>query len=219
MYTRIDHLVIAATDIDRGLAYAKQTLGVDLPPGGVHPKMGTHNHLMRLGEALFLEVMAINPDGAAPETPRWYGLDDPSVRARLDRESGFLAWVVNTDDIDALMQRAALSMGRAETLSRGNLRWQFSLPCDGRLLAGGLIPYAIEWEAEEHPAGRMADLGCRLAGMALYHPYPEWLVSVLDSMGAAELVEVHGVGANEVPYMTARITTPFGVRELTSRRR
>jgi len=214
--TQIDHLVIAATDIERGVQHARSILGVELPQGGVHPKMGTHNHLMRLGEEMFLEVIAINPDGEPPSRPRWFGFDDPAVRERLEQEPAFLTWVVNTDDIHALMKQAAISFGVAEPVSRGNLNWQFGLPRDGRLLAGGMLPYVIEWETETHPASGMADLGCTLQRLTIEHPNAHWLTSVLDSIGAAHLVEVVQGKVGTVPVMTATIMTPDGEKTLSS---
>jgi len=47
MQTRIDHLVIGAADLTQGIDYVKECLGVDMPYGGEHEKMGTHNHLMQ----------------------------------------------------------------------------------------------------------------------------------------------------------------------------
>lgn len=216
MRTRVDHLVIAATDIDRGADWAERMLGVRVPVGGVHPAMGTHNHLMRLGDEMFLEVIAINPDGAVPDKPRWFGMDDPSVRQRLEREPAFLAWVANTDDIHGLLDAAPISFGRATPVTRGSLNWQFALPSDGRLLAGGMLPYIIQWETESHPAGGMADLGCRLLGLEIHHPYPEWITPVLDAIGPVDLVTVHRAAPMELPRMTARIETPDGVRVLES---
>lgn len=216
MRTRVDHLVIAATDIGRGVRWAEKALGVLVPRGGVHTTMGTHNHVMRLGEELFLEVIAINPDGPPPLKPRWFGLDDPSVRERLDRSPAFLAWVVNTDDMDGLLESAPLSWGRATPVTRGDLSWRFALPADGRLLAGGMLPYAIQWDTPFHPAQAMPDLGCRLLSLDIYHPYPEWLGAALDAVGPVDRVRVHPLPHLELPRMTARIDTPEGVRLLES---
>jgi hypothetical protein len=47
MQTRIDHLVIGAADLPQGIDYVKECLGVDMHCGGVHEKMGTHNHLLQ----------------------------------------------------------------------------------------------------------------------------------------------------------------------------
>ncbi len=46
------------------------TLGIAPGPGGVHPFMGTHNRLLRLGPRLYLELIAIDPDAPAPAQPR-----------------------------------------------------------------------------------------------------------------------------------------------------
>ena len=102
-HVNIDHVVIAAIDLAQGVRYVREQLGVDIPFGGVHPLMGTHNHLMQLGEAVFLEVIAINPRGEQPLQPRWYGLDDPYVRARIAEEPALVGWVVNTSSIDEVL--------------------------------------------------------------------------------------------------------------------
>jgi catechol 2,3-dioxygenase-like lactoylglutathione lyase family enzyme len=214
MRTGLDHIVIAATDMERGVTWAEKKLGVRVPRGGVHETMGTRNHVMRIGEETFLEIIAVNPDGPVPAKPRWFGLDDPFVRERLDRSPAFLAWVVNTGDLDAFLDAAPVSFGRATPVSRGGLNWRFALPSDGRLLAGGMLPYAIQWQTGAHPAPAMPDLGCRLLGLDIHHPYPKWLGSILDAVGTADLVEVHPLPPTEPPRMTARIDTPEGVRLL-----
>lgn len=214
MRTRLDHIVIAATDVERGVTWAEKRLGVRVPRGGVHETMGTRNHVMRIGDEMFLEIIAINPDGPIPTKPRWFGLDDPAVRERLDRSPAFLAWVANTDDIAAFLDAAPISFGKATPVSRGELNWQFALPTDGRLLAGGMLPYAIQWQTESHPALAMPDLGCRLLGLDIYHPYPEWLGSILDAVGPVDRVTVHPLPPMELPRMTARIDTPEGIRVL-----
>jgi hypothetical protein len=45
----LDHLTVAALTVDEGVDHVRRSLGVVMPPGGAHPLMGTHNHLMRLG--------------------------------------------------------------------------------------------------------------------------------------------------------------------------
>jgi len=155
MPTRIDHLVIGAGTLQQGLDHVRERLGVSMPFGGVHAKMGTHNHLMQLGNASFLEVIAINRDIEPPDRPRWFGLDDAFIRRQIIKEPTLLGWVVNTDDIDRLMKQANFSLGKAELITRGNLSWHFGLPEDGRLIAGGMLPYAIEWGTDHHPSAGM----------------------------------------------------------------
>jgi len=214
--TAIDHLVVAAETLEQGAEYIKEALGVDIPFGGEHPMMGTHNLLMQLGDALFLEVIAINPAATAPVRPRWFGLDDPQVRHRLQRGPTLLSWVVNTTDIKALMQAAAFSFGQPEQISRGDLSWLFGLPDDGRLLAGGLLPYLIEWQTRQHPAVSMQDNGCRLTKLTLFHSCADWLRAILASISIPEQVEVKALASNAIPYMLATIDTPDGLRTLRS---
>jgi hypothetical protein len=49
MSIELDHIVIGAATLEDGVRFVKQKLGVDIPPGGKHPLMSTHNHVMQLG--------------------------------------------------------------------------------------------------------------------------------------------------------------------------
>ena len=216
MQTRIDHLVIGADNLAQGIAYVKECLGVDIPYGGVHLKMGTQNHLMQLGNNVFLEVIAINPAIEPPENPLWYGLSDPFVRQKIEVQPALLSWVVNTKNIDKFLRQAEISFGIAALISRGDLSWYFGLPDDGRLLAGGMLPYVIEWQTDLHPSTNMTDVGCTLQGLEIYHSRPSWLRSVIESIGAVDLVKINPLQENRAPYLVAYINTPMGERELRS---
>ena len=216
MITRLDHLVVAAADLAQGVAWVRDRLGVEVPYGGEHPAMGTHNHLMKLGEDCFLEVIAIDPAARSPGRPRWFGLDDPSVRQRLAIQPALLSWVVNSDGLVRLLAEAGCPYGRAEPVSRGTLHWQFGMPEDGRLLGGGLLPYTIQWPSDRHPAAAMADRGCRLQMLNLYHPYPDWLAEMLDSINASNLVDIQSLSPDQAPYLAATIDTPSGAKRLES---
>ncbi len=216
MRTRIDHLIIGAASLEQGENFVEEKLGVAIPYGGAHEKMGTHNRLLQLGGEVYLEVLAINPEGEPPESPRWCGLDDPHVSRRLKQRPAFLTWVVNTTDIEKLLRRTAFDFGKSRRLSRGNLSWYFGLPDDGRLLAGGMLPYVIEWRTASHPSSNMVDAGCRFRGLDIHHPYPSWLRSVLASIGAADLVRIHPLPKNRLPYLVAHIETPEGKKNLSS---
>ncbi len=213
---KLDHFVIGAESLERGVEYVKDTLGVDMPFGGEHEKMATHNHLMQLGDEIFLEVIAANRNEVPPDRPRWYGLDDPYIRSCLEKQPALLAWVINTDDLEALAQAASFSLGNTELISRGNLSWLFGLPEDGRLLAGGMLPYAIEWHTDSHPSNGMADLGCRLAALEIFHPNASWLTSALGSIDALELVQVNQIAPNECPFLSVDLETPRGKVKLQS---
>ena len=72
----LDHLVVVAPDLAEGVAHVRDCLGLAMPEGGRHEAMGTRNHLLRLGDALFLEVIAVDPEAPAPPRARWFGLSD-----------------------------------------------------------------------------------------------------------------------------------------------
>lgn len=216
MNSAIDHLVVGAETLEQGVAFIRELFGVEIPFGGVHTTMGTHNHLMQLGGEIFLEVIAINPDGESTTQPRWYGLDDPFVRAQISQQPALLNWVVNTDNLPKLLTNASMDFGVSTQVTRGSLSWLFGLPPDGRLLAAGMLPYLIEWKTPVHPSANMADCDCRFEGIEISHPHPDWLVAQLASISADKLVSITDAGPSGTPVLTAHINTPQGIRTLNS---
>ena len=105
----LDHLVVAAATLAEGVAWCEATLGLTPGPGGAHALFGTHNRLMRLHSAeqprAYLEIIAIDPAATATRLAplrRWFDLDDPALRERLQREGPQLVhWVASVPDIDA----------------------------------------------------------------------------------------------------------------------
>ena len=214
---RLDHIVVAAASLEQGAGYIRENLGVDIPAGGFHRSMATHNRLMQLGDDSYLELIAIDPGAAAPAQPRWFGLDQALMRASLERGPRLLTWVVNTPDIRRLAAAADFDIGAPTALSRDDLRWEIALPDDGRLLADGLLPYCIQWHSQPHPSRGMADLGCRLVRLAIHHNRPDWIAARLGQLGAAHLVEVEKIPDSEASYFSATIVTAQGnLVELTS---
>lgn len=199
-----DHLVIGAASLAQGVAWAEAALGVVVPPGGAHPLMGTHNRLTALGPTSYLEIIAVDPAAPPPTRPRLFALDDPAMRARLERSPRLIAWVAGTDDIgDSLATACAAgaNLGRAVAMTRGDLAWQLSIPDDGGLPENGTLPALIQWRTGPHPAARMTDLGLRLETLELRHPEPAKIDGVLGAIGAGHLaasVRAEGPGLRAV---------------------
>jgi hypothetical protein len=190
---RFDHLVIGAASLAQGVGWVEAELGVTLPPGGTHPRMGTHNRLTAVGPASFLEIIAVDPAAEPPPRPRWFALDDPAERARLEQSPRLLTWVAGTDDIAASLTRArnaGVDLGRPVEMTRGDLTWLISIRDDGALAEGGTLPALIQWPQGRHPASAMTDLGLRLESLELGHPDPAGLAAVLRAMGAGPLAAV-----------------------------
>lgn len=207
----LDHLVIAAASLEAGAAWLEDRLGVTMPEGGKHPLMGTHNRLMQLGHGAFLELIAIDPDAPPPGRRRWYGLDEPQIRACLAREPAFLTWVVRCDDIAAAAATSPISPGPVEEGRRGHLIWQITIPQDGSMPEGGLFPTLIQWVDKAGPAADMADRGCRLEALRIRHQEPDRLAAALAAIGAADIATIEPAGAGNPPGLTALIGSPKGV--------
>lgn len=209
---KLDHLTIIAPTLEVGARLVRQRLGVEMPIGGKHPEMGTHNCLLRMGDDLFLEVIAVDPESEAPRHPRWFGLDHTreidAAWARGDRLNG---WVVRTQNLDALLQRHGDLLGRSTRVTRGERAWQIAVPVDGSLPGGGIAPSVIDWGERGPPTPSMPDLGYRLLSFAIEHPAPDQLRRLYSELGIVDPPIIRW--ASRCRYR-ATIATPVGVREL-----
>lgn len=208
---RIDHLVVAATSLAEGVTWCEATLGLAPGPGGAHALFGTHNRLLRLHSTAhpqaYLEIIAIDP-AATPTRPpplrRWFDLDDPALRQRLQQDGPQLVhWVTSVPDIGAACARLrALGIERGPVIEasrptpQGLLRWQITVRDDGQRLFGGALPTLIQW-GEAHPADRMPDTGLSLLGIRLAHPHAGTLRQALAAIG------LEGVAVDEGPARLA----------------
>lgn len=207
----LDHLILAALTLEQGVAHVERALGVVMPPGGAHPVMGTHNHLMRLGDGTFLEVLA--PDTAVtPQRARWFGLDDPRMRERLKNSPQLVSWVVRVPDLAQALRQVDGVIGEAVLVTRGSLTWLISVPRDGSMPFDGAFPTLIEWPSGPHPSSRMTDFGCRLQRLSIEHPEGAHLFKALGQILVEDRVVI-STGATA--GIQATIGTPSGRRVLT----
>jgi Glyoxalase-like domain len=207
---RIDHITIVSPSLAAGREWVEGVLGVCPQAGGEHPRMGTHNVLLRLGDASFLEVIAINPAAPPPSRPRWFEMD----RLVGDSRPRLGCWVARTDAIEASLSQACEYLGEPEPMSRGALDWHISIPPDGSLPLGGAAPALIQWQASSHPAAGMQDKGCSLVKLELLHPQPARLSALLDSLCFVEPQGLLVVTESPAPALVAHIVTPQGLRTL-----
>ncbi len=197
MTTQVDHLVVAAATLAQGVAWCEATLGVTPGPGGRHALMGTHNRLLSLASEAFplayLEIIAIDPD-APPGRARWFGLDEPALRARVEVAPRLLHLVARTDALDA--QRAAqvaagavgddapgVAIAASRDTPAGRLQWRILVRDDGRLAFGGALPTLIQWQGT-HPADAMPPSGLTLRALVL-GGLSRPLYAALDLAGAS----------------------------------
>lgn len=203
----LDHLVVAADTLGNGEDYLESALGVRPQRGGKHAAMGTHNSLLKLGERCYLELIAIDPEAAAPLRPRWFDLDRPAIRALLAQQPRLIHWVARTDDIEAARRASPIDPGPVRAMSRGDFRWRITIPDDGSRPGAGVLPTLIQWEGARHPADDMSDAGLRVAALAAAHPEPGSMRAVLAALGLSETLKVTFDAA---PRLAAMLATRQG---------
>jgi Glyoxalase-like domain len=207
----LDHLTVAALTLDEGVTHVERALGVVVPPGGAHPLMATHNHLMQLGDGVFLEIIA--PDsGVTPQRARWFALDDPKMRERLKTSPRLITWVARVTDLDRTLKEVHGAAGEAVRVTRGALSWQIGVNPDGSLPFDGAFPTLIEWPAGSLPSTNMPDLGCRLEELRIEHPESSRLQRLLAPSFFGGHVTICCAARFQ---MRAIIKTSKGRRELT----
>jgi hypothetical protein len=208
MHTGIDHMVLGIDDLDRGIAWVEQRTGVRAAFGGVHPGRGTRNALLALGPDCYLEIIAPDPQQSSPT---WFRQILTMPEPRL------IAWAVHTSGLAALAQNAisaGIPIDGPHDGSRSRqdgkmLSWKLFRLRDDR---GGLFPFFIEWGRDAvHPAAD-APPGCTLASFHLQSPDAQSLALACQTLGVDVRVE-----SSEEPALFARIASPRGQIELTSR--
>ncbi len=207
LLARVDHLVYATPDLDRGIDEIERLLGIRASAGGQHPGRGTRNALVALGPKAYLEIIAPDPDQPPPSTPRPFGLDSLK-RSRL------VAWAANGHDLEQIRTAASrhgVELGKVLAGSRQRpdevlLSWKFTDPWF--VVADGIVPFFIDWGPSPHPALTAAK-GATLVALRAEHPDADRVRDLLRGIGL-ELSVDHGA----VPALIAVIDCPRGRVEL-----
>jgi hypothetical protein len=204
---QVDHLIYGTPDLESTVDELERRLGVRAAEGGRHPGQGTRNALISLGEAVYLEIMAPDPEQPPPDRPRWLGLD----RVETPRLVG---WAAVAGDLDALVRganRRGIRLG--ETLAGGRRRpdgstvsWRVTDP--HRVLGDGVVPFFIDWADSPHPA-RSAPGGATLVGLRAEHPDADEVSRLLAGLGLGLPLRRGPLAA-----LIATLRTPAGEFEL-----
>lgn len=208
----LDHLTIVAPSLEAGAAYVRDQLGIDMPLGGKHPEMGTHNLVLRISDEVFMEVIAVDPDAGRPTGPRWFGLDDAdAIRSAWDDGRRLRGWVAKTDDLDTVLARHGVLLGKKTRVSRGERSWLFSVLPDGSLPVDGIAPSVVDREGRPGAISALPRLGANLLSFQIEHPDPGWVLELYATLGVANPPEV--LKGAQLSYR-AIIETSSGIKEL-----
>jgi len=200
----VDHLVYATPDLGAGIASVEGLLGCTVVAGGRHEGWGTHNALVSLGDATYLEIIAPDPEASIDGPVTLFGIDE------LD-EPRLVTWATKATDLADLVTNAAgdgVDLGSVASGSRSLpdgsvLTWQLTDPFADR--AGGILPFFIDWA---HPAASLPSAG-ELVALTLRHPDAR-TGAVLETLGIPM-----SVTASETARISATIRTPHGTITLS----
>ncbi|MEO8503465.1 MAG: VOC family protein [Acidobacteriota bacterium] len=210
--TAVDHLLLGAPDLDRGVAWIEARAGVRASAGGSHPGKGTRNALLALGSRRYLEILA--PD---PAQPAMSGRLATRLQQVAGREPRLILWAAATTDLDDLVRRAGAANLELEGPLAGSrsrpdgevVRWRVAIAVGATAdRLEGALPFFIEWQTPLHPS-LDSPAGCDLLTLDLASPYPDELRDVLACLGIEAVVRTAKQNG-----LSARLQTPLGVLDL-----
>lgn len=178
----VDHLLLGVPDLDAGIAWVEDRIGVRAAVGGNHPGRGTRNALIALTKQQYLEIIA--PDPA----------QQPQVQSGLaDLGTPMLVkWAAVTTDIAGVAVRVRADGLEASALRPGarnrpdgvRLEWT-TLALPSTFAKGEIdpLPFFIEWStATLHPSVD-APQGGELLSLEFEHPDAESLRQTFSRIG------------------------------------
>jgi hypothetical protein len=154
---RIDHLVVGSADLDRGIAWVRERIGVEPVFGGVHDGRGTRNALLGLGDQ-YLEVLALDP--AQPPGDSAF-----SALVASMTEPALVTVCVRADRLD---DGVVMSRERPD-----GVRLEWALRFTDTPL------FFIDWRDSPHPSVGLPD-GGRITSCRISTPDPASLAGVED---------------------------------------
>ena len=201
----VDHLLIGASDLDRGIDWVEQRTGVRAAIGGTHPGAGTRNALLSLGGRHYLEIIAPDPAQSAFN----FQIDIRSLA-----EPRLITWAAAVKDIEAVAKAARDAGyqlfgprdGSRQTPSGKLLRWR-TLGVINKLGGGGVepIPFFIEWAPDSPHPSQDSPAGCELQSVHFHHPDSSALAAALKGLGIEGKVAQAGA-----VHLSASLKTPKG---------
>lgn len=212
-YLKLDHITVIAPTLTEGVSHVRNCLDLDVPFGTRHDYMGTHNHRLQLGDRVYLEIVALDPDGISPGRARWFGLDNQaSVRADWDNGRRLRGWVASTESLGAVLSGRHDIFGDEIPLPPADPAFAFSIPQDGSLPLDGAAPSLIDHRGDPTSMADIPDLGARLLSLTLEHPDPGTIEALYRELAIDRPPTV--VKGSELRYL-AQVETPGGLKELT----
>ena len=71
----VDHFVLCVRDLAEAVNRFDIDYGVKAHLGGRHLTQGTHNAIIKIGDQIYLEILAPDPENLDHKGSRWMGID------------------------------------------------------------------------------------------------------------------------------------------------
>ena len=91
-------------------------------------------------------------------------------------------------------------------MSRGDLEWLITVPKDGGLAEGGILPVLIQWPDGRNPADRLTLSPVQLIHLEITHPRPSSIEYILQRLGTPPEVNI----SQGSPALCFHLNTPKG---------
>lgn len=204
----IDHIVYAVPDLEEAMNQFEQQSGIWPVFGGYHTTEGTKNAVVNLGNACYLEFLAIDKENYQVLPPRWMGVDSIAT-PKITR------WSLKSSDLkkDSEVLRnynayMGVVKGGQRRMTNGKLlTWEMAMPLAEPEVE--IVPFLTDWQhSDTHPSEQLPEQ-CRLLKISATHPNPDSLYPVLNYF----YPELDVDQANQVS-LSIDIQTPRGVVHL-----
>lgn len=198
----LDHILYAVPDLQKGIDDFEQLTGVRPAYGGKHPHLGTHNALVSLGETVYLELIAFDPDQSMPVENIIFGIGKIKVPK-------IITWAIRSANISELgtkIQLAKIEGGGRIKADGARLKWK-TAEITEFTDNSGMVPFVIQWISTPHPA-TTSPRGCELLQFSAEHPSPNTFTKLFSKLSFPfQIVE------NPSFQLKAKINSPKGVIE------
>ncbi|NLZ57793.1 MAG: VOC family protein [Corynebacterium sp.] len=147
MTTHLDHIVIAAPDLNELVTRFIELTGITPVEGGRHD-VGSANALVPLATPEGSYVELIGPDPEAEKLTE----DNFALASTKATEPRVAAWCVRPDDLDSFAKQASAEIKdmNRQTPDGTTLSWRLIKPTPGMDYAPE--PFAIDWLDSDHPS-------------------------------------------------------------------
>lgn len=202
---KVDHIVYAVPDLEKGIDHIHQLLGVRPTFGGYHTTQGTKNAILNLGDRIYLEILAVDESNKAISSDRWMGID-------LIQSAKITRWAITSDDLgdDAAKLKAyhpdlSTQSGGQRKMTNGELlQWQMILPAPSPEVE--LMPFMINWSGTStHPTASLPDV-CKLKSIRFYHPNPNEIHPHFRQLSLTDKILL-----SRAPFIEVEIACPNGL--------